>query len=133
MGQPAARKGDPVVGVDVHIVMVPSGSGSVPTPLPHSFSGKITGSTVASVLIGGAEAATVDSVATNSPPHVPTAPGTAFQSPPANKGSVSIGSSSVTIGGKAAARVGDQVRTCNDPADQDTSTITSGEATVTIG
>lgn len=133
MGQPAARMGDPVVGVDVHIVMVPSGSGSVPTPLPHPFSGKITGATVASVLIGGAPAATVDSVATNSPPHVPTAPGTSFQRPPSNQGKVSHGSSSVTIGGKAAARVGDQVRTCNDPADQDTSAITSGEATVTIG
>jgi len=132
MGQPAARKDDQVTGLDVHIVVVP-GPTPVPTPLPHLFSGRITGETVASVLIEGAPAATVDSVATNSPPHVPTPPGTSFQKPPANKGSVSRGSTSVTIGGKAAARLGDPVRTCNDPADADTSAIAAGAATVLIG
>jgi phage tail-like protein len=45
------------------------------------------------------------------------------------------GSTSVTVNGKAAARMGDSVRTCNDPtdADADASTITSGSGTVTIG
>lgn len=133
MGQPAARKNDPVVGIDVHIVMVPSPTGSVPTPLPHPFSGTITGGTIASVKIGGQEAAVVGSEATNRPPHVPTPPGVSFQSPPSNKGTVDSGSTTVTIGGEAAARVGDPVKTCNDPVDADTSAITAGEATVTIG
>jgi uncharacterized Zn-binding protein involved in type VI secretion len=130
MGQPAARQGDAVVGVDMHLVIVPS---APPALLPHPFSGTITSATVASVTIGGAPAATVGSVATNSPPHVPTPPGTSFSKPPPNKGTVSRGSSTVTIGGQAAARVGDPVRTCNDPVDSDTSAITAGEPTVTIG
>lgn len=133
MGQPAARQGDAVTGVDIHIVMVPGPGSPVPTPLPHPFSGTITSGTVASVLIGGAPAATVGSVATNSPPHIPTPPGTAFQKPPANSGDVSMGSSTVTIGGKAAARIGDPVRTCNDPVDTDTSAIVAGAPTVLIG
>jgi len=87
MGQPAARKNDPVVGIDIHVVMVPAPSGAVPTPLPHPFSGTITGGTIGSVKIGG----------------------------------------------KAAARMGDAVKTCNDPADADTSAIVSGESSVMIG
>jgi uncharacterized Zn-binding protein involved in type VI secretion len=133
VGQPAARKNDPVVGIDIHVVMVPSASGAVPTPLPHPFSGTITGKTISSVKIGGQEAAVVGSEATNKPKHVPTPPGTSFQKPPSNKGTVDKGSPTVTIGGKAAARVGDPVKTCNDPADADTSAITAGEMTVTIG
>ena len=133
MGQPAARKNDPVVGVDIHIVMVPAAPSPVPTPLPHPFSGTITGETVASVKIGGQEAAVVGSEATNKPSHIPTPPGTSFQKSPANKGKVDAGSTTVKIGGKAAARVGDPVKTCNDPVDAPTSAITGGETAVTIG
>jgi uncharacterized Zn-binding protein involved in type VI secretion len=133
MGQPAARKNDQVVGIDVHIVMVPAPSGQVPTPLPHPFSGTITGGTIASVTIGGQEAAVVGSEATNSPSHIPTPPGVSFQNPPSNKGKVDSGSTTVKIGGKAAARLGDPVKTCNDPVDADTSSIIAGDATVTIG
>lgn len=32
MGQPAAKMGDKVVGMDIHIVMIPSPGGPVPTP-----------------------------------------------------------------------------------------------------
>jgi uncharacterized Zn-binding protein involved in type VI secretion len=60
-------------------------------------------------------------------------PGVSFQSPPSNRGTVSQGSSTVTINSKAAARLGDPVRTCNDPTDLDTSAIVSGAARVTIG
>jgi uncharacterized Zn-binding protein involved in type VI secretion len=131
MGQPAAREGDAVIGIDIHLVNVP---GTPPTAsLPHPFSGTITSGTVSSVTIGGAAAATVGSVATNDPKHIPTPPGTSFVNPPSNRGSVSRGSTSVTIGGQGAARLGDPVKTCNDPTDADTSAITAGEATVTIG
>jgi hypothetical protein len=37
MGKPAAKKGDKIVSAtpgDIHIVMVPSPGGPVPTPLP---------------------------------------------------------------------------------------------------
>jgi uncharacterized Zn-binding protein involved in type VI secretion len=132
MGQPAARQGDRVTGVDVHVVIIPFVV-PLPVPLPHPFSGRITSSTVGSVLIAGARAATVGSVAENAPPHVPTPPGASFQKPPTNRGSVSRGSTTVRIGGRPAARLGDPVRTCNDPVDADTSKITSGARTVTIG
>ncbi|MEA2242261.1 MAG: hypothetical protein QOD24_1817 [Solirubrobacteraceae bacterium] len=132
MGQPAARQGDQVVGIDIHVVIVPAVI-PIPMPLPHPFSGPITTGTVPSVLIEGAPAATVDSVATNQPPHLPTPPGTSFAKPPTNRGSVSFGSGTVTIGGKPAARLGDPVRTCNDPVDADTSAIVTGAPTVLIG
>ena len=133
MGQPAARQGDPVVGVDTHIVLVPSGTATVPTPLPHRFSGTLTGELSSDVLIDGMPAATAGSVAQNQPPHVPTPPGTAFQSPPANRGTVETGSATVMINGRAAARAGDPVRTCNDPADLPVSAIGAGSASVLIG
>lgn len=34
VGKPAAKQGDRVVGVDTHIVMIPSPGGPVPTPVP---------------------------------------------------------------------------------------------------
>ena len=35
----AAKFGDPVIGIDIHRVMVPTPAGPVPTPLPHPFIG----------------------------------------------------------------------------------------------
>jgi uncharacterized Zn-binding protein involved in type VI secretion len=116
MGLPAAVNGSSVVAVDMHIVLVPAPA-PVPTPLPHPFSGRVDGGVVASVKIGGQPAAVVGSTASNSPPHVPTPPGTAFQKPPANSGTVFLGSATVRVGGKQAARNGDPVATCNDPVD----------------
>ena len=117
MGAPAAKQGDQVIAVDTHIVMVPSGPAMVPTPLPHPFVGMLSGGLSSDVKIMGKPAATVDSTADNSPAHVPTPPGTSFQKPPANKGTVMVGSATVKINNKAAARMGDPVKTCNDPQD----------------
>jgi uncharacterized Zn-binding protein involved in type VI secretion len=134
MGALAARKTDKVKGSDTHLVLVPSGTGSVPTLLPgHVFSGEIGSKSWSDVQIEGQPAATVDSVAENSPKHVPVPPGTSFVKTPSNRGTVSSGSRSVKIRGKAAARVGDPVRTCNDPVDQDGATIVSGASKVWIG
>lgn len=122
MGVPAAKMGDTVTGIDIHIIMIPSPGGPVPTPLPHPFNGKITGGCVTSVLIGGQPAAVVGSTATNAPPHIPQ--GGPFQIPPKNDGTVfGPGSLTVLIGGKPAAKTGDQVMTCNDPAPAPTSAI----------
>ena len=117
MGTPAAKQNDQVVAVDTHIVMVPTPGGPVPTPLPHPFTGMLDGALATSVNIGGAAAATVDSTASNQPSHIAMPPGTSFQSPPANKGTVMLGSTTVLIEGKGAARAADTVETCNDPAD----------------
>ncbi|WP_437569798.1 PAAR domain-containing protein [Sorangium sp. So ce542] len=117
MGQSAATKTSQVIATDTHIVMVPSAGGPIPTPLPHPFAGVVDGQTIDSVKIGGQPAAVVGSKATNQPPHVAAPPGTSFQKPPANSGEIVMGSATVKIGGKGAARNGDTVKTCNDPAD----------------
>lgn len=132
MGQPAAKQGDQIVGTDTHIVMVPAPSGLVPTPLPHPFTGIINGGLSSDVKIMGMPAATVDSTADNTPPHIPTPPGTAFQSPPANKATIKIGSATVKINGKAVARNGDTTTTCNDPADIPVGTVVAA-GTVFVG
>jgi uncharacterized Zn-binding protein involved in type VI secretion len=133
VGAPAAKQGDKVIGVDTHIVMVPAGPAPpVPTPLPHPFNGMLTGGLSSDVKIMGKAAATKDSTADNTPPHTPTAPGTAFQKPPANKGTVMMGSATVKINGKQAARAGDTVKTCNDPSDMPVGKIVTG-GTVLIG
>lgn len=117
MGQPAAKKGDQIVATDTHIVMVPAGTAMVPTPLPHPFTGIISGGLSSDVNIMGMPAATVDSTADNTPPHIFTPPGTSFQKAPANKGTIKLGSATVKINGKKAARNGDTAETCNDPSD----------------
>ncbi len=132
MGAPAATATSMVTATDTHIVLVPTPGGPVPTPLPHVFSGQLDGGLSPSVKIGGQAAAVVGSTASNSPPHLPTPPGTSFQSPPANKGTVFIGSATVKIGGQAAARSGDTVTTCNDPADAPVGRIVAA-GTVRIG
>jgi uncharacterized Zn-binding protein involved in type VI secretion len=130
MGQPAAKKGDRVVAVDTHIVMIPSPGGPVPTPLPHPFAGVIDGNLSSDVKIEGQPAATKGSTATNQPSHIPQ--GGPFQSPPSNKGTIEMGSSTVLINGKAAARMGDTAKTCNDPADVPGGTVIAS-GTVLIG
>jgi uncharacterized Zn-binding protein involved in type VI secretion len=132
MGQPAAKADDQVVGVDTHIVLVPSGPAMVPTPLPHPFSGKLNGELASSVKIGGKAAAVVGSTADNSPAHQATPPGTSFQSPPSNKATIKAGSATVKIEGKAAARNGDTATTCNDPSDLAVGTVMAA-GTVNIG
>lgn len=132
MGAPIATAGSTVVGVDVHVVLVPTPGGPVPTPLPHPHSGAIQSGVSATVLAAGQGVATQDSASTNQPAHLPTPPGTAFQSPPSNQGSVLLGSATVTAG-KPVARVGDQVTTCNDPADQPVSSIVAPAGTVMVG
>ena len=132
MGQPAAKQGDQIVAIDTHIVMVPSPGGPVPTPLPHPFNGIISSGLSSNVNIMGRPAATVDSTADNTPPHIPTPSGTAFQRPPSNKATVKIGSQTVKINSKAAARHGDRAETCNDPMDLPAGTVIA-VGTVFIG
>jgi uncharacterized Zn-binding protein involved in type VI secretion len=132
MGQPAARMNDSVVAMDIHILLVPSPGGPVPTPLPHPFSGRLQVGLSNDVLIDGLAAATIGSVAVNIPPHIPIGPGT-FSIPPRNQGTVQLGSPTVLIDGKGAARVGDTVLTCNDPVDLPSGSITTGSTGVLIG
>lgn len=130
MGQPAAKQGDRVMAVDTHIIMIPSPSGAVPTPLPHPFSGIIDNQLSADVNIMGMPAATQGSTASNTPPHIPQ--GGPFQKPPSNMATIKQGSATVNINGKPAARLGDMADTCNDPADLPAGAIVAA-GTVFIG
>lgn len=132
MGKPIARQGDQVVAVDTHIVMVPTAGGPVPTPFPHPFSGQLNGALSTTVSANGKAVATVDSTASNQPPHLPTPPGVSFQKPPANQGVVMVGSATVKIQGKMAARAMDIVKTCNDPSDAPVGQIIAA-GTVLVG
>jgi uncharacterized Zn-binding protein involved in type VI secretion len=131
MGQPAAKQGDAVVAVDVHIVLLASPPGAA-APLPHPFAGQLDGGLSSDVTIMGQPAAVVGSTADNAPPHIPTPPGVSFQKPPSNKATIATGSATVTINGNPAARNGDTATTCNDPADLPAGTVVA-VGTVLIG
>lgn len=118
MSQPIAKKGDRVVGIDTHIVMVKESGGPVPTPMPFPFSGPIQSGVSESVFVDNEGAAVVGSVADNVPPHIPVAG--SFKSPPGNKATLSAGSESVFIDNVAVARSQDAAQCCNDPCDSDT-------------
>ncbi len=130
MGQPAAKQGDRIQAIDTHIIMVPSPGGPVPTPLPHPFNGILLQNLSPNVKIMGMPAATVGSIAINTPAHIPQ--GGPFQKPPTNQGRIITGSPTVFINGKPAARNGDQAMTCNDPVDLPIGTVIA-VGTVLIG
>lgn len=130
MGMPAAKQGDRVEATDIHIVLIPSPGGPVPTPLPNPFSGLINSGCSENVMIEGLPCATVGSGAENLPPHIPE--GGPFQNPPTNQATIIVGSASVLINGKPAARSGDTAITCNDPAPLPVGTVVA-EGTVLIG
>jgi uncharacterized Zn-binding protein involved in type VI secretion len=129
MGQPAAKQGDQIMAMDIHIVIVP---GATPLPLPHPFAGILNGNLSGNVNIMGMPAATVGSTADNTLPHIPTPPGTSFQKPPSNKGTIKMGSFTVKINGKMVARNGDTAETCNDPANLPVGTVVA-IGTVMVG
>ena len=130
MGQPAAKQGDKVLATDIHIILIPSPVGPVPTPLPHPFTGILGSNLSPNVNVMGMPAATVGSVADNVPPHIPQ--GGPFQKPPTGKGQIITGSATVMINGKQAARSGDTALTCNDPVDLPGGTVVA-VSTVLIG
>lgn len=130
MSQPAAKQGDQINALDTHIIMIPSATGAVPTPVPHPFNGVIDGGLSTNVQIMGRSAATQGSTATNTPFHIPQ--GGPFQRPPSNRGQIVSGSATVLINGKPAARNGDSAMTCNDPVDQPIGTVIA-VGTVLIG
>lgn len=132
-GKAAAKMGDKVTGNDTHIVNVPSATGVTPVATPLPFSGTLTGACSPNVMIDGKPAAVVGSTATNAPPHIPPVPpGGMFANPPTNQGVVQLGSPTVLINNKPAARNGDRVMTCNDPVPAPTGTILA-TGTVMIG
>lgn len=114
------------MGLDIHVVVVSSPGGPVPTPIPHPFSGIIQENVSATVFIDNRGVALVGSVANNTPPHVPA--GGPFQTHPSNRGTISEGSATVFVDDKSVARDGDPATCCNDPSDKDSGhVVAAGE------
>lgn len=128
MGVAAAKQGDKITATDQHLIQPPGTAPPVSTPLP--FSGVLDGGLSSNVNIMKLPAATRDSTATNTPPHLPT--GGTFVNPPSNRGTIVAGSATVNINGKPAARNGDTAKTCNDPTDQPVGQVVAA-GTVNIG
>ena len=113
---PAAKHNDMIMGVDIHIVLVP-GTPPVPTPLPHPFVGivfdpmdyaPIIGSTVR---INGKPAGIAGSAGIAMPPHIPL--GIKFVKPVGNEAEIFMGSSTVISDGEPLSHTGNQVLTCH--------------------
>jgi uncharacterized Zn-binding protein involved in type VI secretion len=128
MGFPAAKQGDQVIATDIHLIQPPGPSS--PVPVPHPFTGIIDSALSSDVKIMDLPAATLNSTATNTPPHIPI--GGTFVKPPSNKATIIKGSATVNINGKPAARNGDTALTCNDPVDLPVGTVVA-VSTVNIG
>lgn len=109
--KPAAKQNDLIVALDTHVVVIVL----VPTPVPSLFTGQLSGGLSPDVLIENFPAAVQGSSATNTVPHIPA--GGPFVKPPTNQGTILMGSTTVLINGKGAARAGDPAMTCNDPVD----------------
>ncbi len=120
MNPAAAKRGDTIEATDTHLL--PDS-----TPISLKFKGVIDSGLCDSVLIMDQPSATQDSGASNIPPH----PG-AFLRPPSNKGRIILGSQSVLIDDKPAARDGDMASTCNDPVDLPFGTV-KASGSVCIG
>lgn len=116
-----AKLGDRVVGLDQHYVLLPTPGGPTPVLLPCPFQGQIDSGTIAEVLVDHAPIAVVGSQASCSPAHIPY--GGPFMKPPAQRGTIAVGSSTVLVGHRAVARDGDEAMCCNDPCDALTSHV----------
>lgn len=103
------------MGVDTHIILVPSPSGPIPTPTPLPFVGELDDALSSSVFIDDQPAALVGSVARHVTGHVPI--GGTFQKQPANRGVVSENGATIFIDDRRVARVGDAVKCCSDAND----------------
>jgi RHS repeat-associated protein len=133
----ASKWFDPVLGVDIHIILVPTPAGPVPTPLPNPFVGMVfdpagmvfaigfgaaTGG-VSFTLVNGLPVTNTGTGATNklTLPHLPV-PGP-FQKPPSDSADLMFGGLHVDFAGSHVVRLGDIALSCNDPVELPTSTV----------
>ena len=132
----AAKFGDPVIGIDIHRVMVPTPAGPVPVPLPHPFVGVVfdpLGAAIGAamgavfgggglVLINGMPCANTGTEVKGFA-HVPTPPGVAADPGdiPANEGTLVTGSKTVLFGGASQSRMTSLVTSCSWPVNLPTS------------
>jgi uncharacterized Zn-binding protein involved in type VI secretion len=127
MGQPAAREGDRVRATDTHLVQTGSGT----APVPMTFEGPLLTELSRNVKINGRWAATVGSIAENTPKHLVRNSNLAEH--PTDQGKVITGSSTVLVNGRRLARRGDKAETCNHPMPNRNGEIFEGSRDVSVG
>lgn len=129
-GKQMAAQDDRVIGMDVHIMVIPSGPGTTTVPLPHPFIGKLDDGLSDDVSIGDKKAALKGSKAKHDDSMHMQLPGTIkFQNNPKKEGEVTGGTSpTVKIDGKEAAVIGSLVTTCNDIGARNNSTVIAAGA-----
>lgn len=120
MSPAAAKAGDKIEVKEMHPVQ--KGNSTVPTTF--TFTAIINGNLSKNVLIEGDAAATIGSTATQDADHSPEDSAATITPPPLNTGTVTSGSGSVLINGKAAARHRDSASGCTN------ATLVSGEVVV---
>ena len=113
-----AKQFDIIIGVDTHIVMIPTPGGPVPTPLPHPFIGIVfdpmtfvpmIGSTI---LVNGIPRGVAGTKVKNAIPHIPM--GGPFQKPPQNEGEIQMGRLTVFSDWQPCSFSGLPALTCSD-------------------
>ncbi len=115
---PAAKHLDPVLGVDVHIVMIPSPAGPIPTPLPHPYVGMLLDPADyvpiigATVKVNGLPRAVAGTSGQATPPHMPM--GGPFMKPPTCESEMFMGSLTVNADGDPMGFAALPVLSCQD-------------------
>jgi len=114
----AAKHMDPLVGVDIHIIMIPSPAGPIPTPLPHPYVGMVFDPMDyvpvlgATVYINGLPRGVAGSSGQALPPHIPM--GGPFMKPPSNESEIFMGSATVVVDGDPQSFLALPVLSCQD-------------------
>ncbi len=115
---PAAKHLDPVMGVDTHIIMIPTPAGPVPTPLPHPYVGILLDPMDyipmlgTAIRVNGVPRAVAGTAGQALPPHIPM--GGPFLKPPSNESEMFMGSATVNADGDPMSFAGLPVLSCQD-------------------
>ena len=109
---------DMIIGVDIHIILVPTPGGPVPTPIPHPFIGivfdpiEFVPFVGASIMVSGIPRAQAGTAVKCVPPHIPI--GGMFAKPPMSEGEIFMGNMTVNAEGEPLAFMGAPTLTCQD-------------------
>lgn len=114
----ACKHLDPLCGIDIHIINIPTPGGPVPTPIPHPFVGMVIDPMDyvpilgATVLVNGLPRGQAGTAGKCLPPHIPL--GGPFLKPPGNESENFMGSMSVLAEDEPFTYLGLPALSCSD-------------------
>ena len=117
-GPPALKHLDLVMGLDTHIILIPTPAGPIPTPIPHPHIGFLfdpldyVPMMGATVKVNGLPRAVAGTPGQALPPHIPM--GGPFAKPPTNESEMFMGSKTVHADGEPLSYAGLPVLSCQD-------------------